>query len=194
MVLPSGHEEYSRLRQMSQPSSEQPSYNPGTSAMQPPASTIGHPPVYSTDWSLRDPSMGYVSAALDPNLTMHTIEPTLPVGQPLVHSTGWPSYGSSMSHASASFETNYNIHTATAGPLPAVNDLYQNYTQSFSTGQSRATEAEFEDHLNPDQTTIQIQSSAPSHSTQERCSPNKLNAKVVNVEATSAHGKVQKKE
>lgn len=72
MVYTSDIEEYLRLRQIFQPSSEKPNHHPGASAMQPPTSEVGQPPLPSADWSHYGPSMSHASASLGPNGTLHT--------------------------------------------------------------------------------------------------------------------------
>ncbi|CAG8898989.1 unnamed protein product [Penicillium egyptiacum] len=153
MAYTSDLEEYSRLRQVFQLSSEQLNYHPGTSAMQPPASAAGQSPVLPTDWPLYDLSMGHASASLDPNWTIHT----------------------TMCH-------------------PAVDNLYQSDMHSFSTRQNGATKVGIEDHLSPGQTIIQTQSSTLSPSTHEPSPPNRQNIEIADMEATSAHGELQKQD
>lgn len=150
MVYTSHLEEYLRLRQIFQFRSEQPNHHPGASAMQPPASEVGQPPLPSADSSPYDPSMSHASASLGPNWTMHTT---------MVH--------------------------------PPVDN--QGNTKSSSTGQYRATEVGT-DHLDPGQTTIRIQSSTPSPSTQETSPRNQHNIEVAGVEATSVHHEPQERE
>ncbi|KAJ6133301.1 hypothetical protein N7471_008516 [Penicillium samsonianum] len=158
--------------------------------MQPPASEVGQPPLPSADWSPYDPSMNHASASLESNWTMQTQPPASAVGQRPVHSAGLSPYDPSMSHAFASLDPNWTTHT-TMVHSPVDN---QGNMQSSSTGQYRATEVGTEDHLDPGQTTIRIQSSTPSPSTQETSPPNQHDIEVAGVEATSVHHEPQERE
>ena len=72
MVYTSDLEEYLRLRQIFQPSSEKRNSHAETSAMQPSPPFAGQPSLPSTDCPLYDPSMSHASAFLGPTWTTPT--------------------------------------------------------------------------------------------------------------------------
>ncbi|KAJ5967784.1 hypothetical protein N7501_004032 [Penicillium viridicatum] len=186
MVYTSDLEEYLRLRQILQPSSEKRNSHAETSAMQPPPPFAGQSPLPSTDWPLHDPSMSYASTFLDSSWTM----PTQPPAFAIEH-INWALYDPSMSHVSRSLHPGRTIHPAMGHPTE--DNFYQSNMQFSSTMQYRDSEVGTEDHLSPGQTTTHTWSSTPSPSTQETSPPNQHN-EVANLESTSVHGKPQQQE
>lgn len=193
MVYTSDLEEYLRLRQILQPSSEKRNSHAETSAMQPPPPFAGQSPLPSTDWPLHDPSMSYASTFLDSSWTMPTQPPAFAIEHRPVPSTNWPLYDPSMSHASSSLHPGRTIHPAIGHPT--ADNFYQSNMQSSPTMQYRDSGVGTEDHLSPGQTTTHTWSwsSTPSPSTQETSPPNQHN-EVANLESTSVHGEPQQQE
>lgn len=184
VVYTSDLEEYLRLRQIFQPSSEKRNSHAETSAMQPPPPFAGQSSIPSTDWPLYDPSASHASAFLNPTWTTPTQPPTSAVGHRPVPSTNWSHYDPYMSHASRSLQPGGTMHN------PTVDNFYQGNMQSSSTMQYRDTE----DHLNPDQTTAHTWSSTPSPFTQESSPPNQHNSEAATGESNFVHGEHQQQE
>ncbi|OQD69857.1 hypothetical protein PENPOL_c002G00747 [Penicillium polonicum] len=191
MVYTSDLEEYLRLRQILQPSSEKRNSHAETSDMQPPAPFAGQSSLPSEDWPLHDPSMSYASTFLDSSWTMPTQPPDFAIGHRTVPSTNWSLYDPSMSHASGSLHPGRTIHTAIGHPTE--DNFYQSNMQFSSTMQYRDSEVGTEDHLSPGQTTTHTWSSTPSPSTQEK-SPSNQHNEVANLESTSIHSEPQQQE
>ncbi|KAJ5472950.1 hypothetical protein N7530_006951 [Penicillium desertorum] len=110
-------------------------------------------------------------------------QPAFAIGQLPVHSTEWSLHDPSMSPAPVSLDPNWTMHTTVGHPT--VDNLYQSNMPSSSTKQHRVIEDGIEDHLSPGQTTIHIQSSAPSPSAQETSPPNENNTEVADIQASS---------
>ncbi|CAI7570358.1 unnamed protein product [Penicillium crustosum] len=127
MVYTSDLEEYLRLRQIFQPSSEKRNSHAEASAMQPPPPFAGQSSLPSTDWPLYDPSMSHASAFLGPSWTTPTQPPTSAVGHTPVPSTNWLLYDPSMGHTSAFLSPSWTMPTqpptSTVGhtPVPSTN-------------------------------------------------------------------------
>ncbi|KAJ5922179.1 hypothetical protein N7516_009882 [Penicillium verrucosum] len=185
MVHSSDFEEYLRLQQIFQPSSEKHNSHAETSAMQPP------PPLPSADWPPHNSSVSHASTFLGPNWTMPTQTPASAAGHIPASSTNWPLCGPSMSHASRSLHPGRTMYTAVGHP--AADNFYQSNMQLSPTMQYRDTEVGAEDHLSQGQTTTHTWFSTPRPSTQELSPPNQQSG-AANVESTSVHGEPQQQE
>ncbi|KAJ5426007.1 hypothetical protein N7465_001077 [Penicillium sp. CMV-2018d] len=196
MVYTSDPEEYLRLRQTLQSSSEKRNSHAETAAMQPPAPFAGQSLLPFTDWPLHDPSMSQASTFLGPTFlgpswTMPTQPAAFAIGHRPVPSTNRPLYDPSMSHASRSLHPGRTIHPAIGHPT--ADNFYQGNMQSSSTMQYRDSEVSTEDHLSPGQTTTHTWSSTPSPSAQEK-SPSNQHNEFANLESTSIHSEPQQQE
>lgn len=192
MVYTSDLEEYLRLRQIFQPSSEKRNSHTETSAMQPPPPFAGQSSLPSAGWPLYDPSMSHTSAFLGPSWTTPTQPPTSAVGHRPVPSTNWSLYDPSMGHVSRSPHPGRTMHTAIGHPT--ADNFYQGNMQTSPTVQYRDTEVGTEDHLSPGQTTTHTWSSTPSPSTQESSPPNQHSSGAATVESNFVHGEPQQQE
>ncbi|KAJ5510364.1 hypothetical protein N7453_002467 [Penicillium expansum] len=201
MVYTSDPEEYLQLRQIFQPSSENPNSHTGTSTMQPPDSTVGQRPIASAGWPLCAPSMSYASASLHPNWTMHTTI-GLPTADNLYQSNMQSS--STMQYRAIDVGTEGYLspgRTSSHTWSSALNPFTQNTTppnensmQSSSVKQYRATDVGTEDYPSLGQAMTYAWFSEPSPITQESAPPNKHNIEVADVKATSAYSDLQKQE
>ncbi|CRL20576.1 Zinc finger, C2H2-like [Penicillium camemberti] len=192
MVYTSDLEEYLRLRQIFQPSSEKRNSHAETSAMQPPPPFAGQSSLPSAGWPLYDPSMSHTSAFLGPSWTTPTQPPTSAVGHRPVPSTNWSLYDPSMGHVSRSPHPGRTMHTAIGHPT--ADNFYQGNMQTSPTMQYRDTEVGTEDHLSPGQTTAHTWSSTPSPSTQESSPPNQHSSGAATVESNFVHGEPQQQD
>ncbi|KAJ9485087.1 hypothetical protein VN97_g8258 [Penicillium thymicola] len=192
MVRTSDLEEYLRLRQIFQPSSESEKRNSHaeTSAMQSPPPLARQSPLPSADWPPHNPSMSHASTFLGLNWTIPTQPPASAIGHRPTPSTNWPSYGPSMGHASRSLHPGRTMYSAVGHPT--ADNFYQSNMQLSPTMQYR-TEVGAEDHLSPGQTTTHTWFSTPRPSTQELSPPNQQSG-AANVESTSVHGEPQQQE
>ncbi|OQE37299.1 hypothetical protein PENCOP_c010G04130 [Penicillium coprophilum] len=185
--------------------------------MQPPASVVRQPPLYSADRAVHGPSMNHTSTVVQsPTLSTHrsrydtstgyfstvgysTCCPVYDIsgshastiGPPSAHSADWSYYNPSLGNVFASLESNGTMY-ATPHP-PTVDNLYQSNMQSSSASGYPTIEVGTEDHLRPDHTIFQIQSTASIPSPQHNSLSSGHCTEVADVGATLAHGESQER-